>query len=178
MEVVQTKKPKNTKAELSTREIEKQIGTFNLENELNKIKIPMPLVELARNLIYKKQIAKAINFFDAECQADVINLQVEKPIIMVGPHIENNKDSIINQTPQVTDAEDEVGIGTESTSFSINRLSCSPKELGADQLTRFWRRNGTTIVLTRHSQPKKQTIRLGHTPNSSPAYRMTCLLKS
>ena len=45
---------------------------------------------------------------------------------------------IINQTPQVTDAEDEDGIGTESTSFSINRLSYSPKELGADQLTRFW----------------------------------------
>ena len=50
--------------------------------------------------------------------------------------------NIINQTPQVIDAEDEVGIGTESTSFSINRLSCSPKELGVDQLTRFWRRNG------------------------------------
>jgi hypothetical protein len=45
---------------------------------------------------------------------------------------------IINQTPQVIDAEHEVGIGTESTSFPINRLSCSPKELGADQLTRFW----------------------------------------
>jgi hypothetical protein len=45
---------------------------------------------------------------------------------------------IINHMPQVIDAEDEVGIGIESTSFSINRLSYSPKELGADQLTRFW----------------------------------------
>ena len=49
---------------------------------------------------------------------------------------------IINQTPQVIDAEDEVGIGTKRTSFSSNRLSCIPKELGDDKLTRFWRRNG------------------------------------
>jgi hypothetical protein len=91
---VQTKKPENTEVEVQTREIEKPIVSFNLENELNKIKIPMPLVELARNPIYKKQIAKAINFSDAECQADVINLQDEKPTIMFGPHIENNKDSV------------------------------------------------------------------------------------
>jgi hypothetical protein len=54
---------------------------------MNKIKIPMPLVELARNLIYKKKITKEINFSDAECQVDVINLQDEKPTIMFGPHI-------------------------------------------------------------------------------------------
>jgi hypothetical protein len=94
MKAVQTKKPENTEVEFQTREIEKPIGTFNLENELNKIKIPMPLVELARNPIYKKQIAKAINFSDVECQADVINLQDEKPTIMFGPHIENNKDYV------------------------------------------------------------------------------------
>jgi hypothetical protein len=54
----------------------------------------MPLVELARNPIYKKQIAKEMNFSDAECQADVINFQDEKPTIMFGPHIENSKDSV------------------------------------------------------------------------------------
>ena len=51
----------------------------------------MPLVELARNPIYKKQIAKEINFFDAECQDDVINLQDEKPTIIFGPHFESSK---------------------------------------------------------------------------------------
>jgi hypothetical protein len=54
----------------------------------------MPLVELARNLIYKKQVAKEINLSDAECQDDVINLKDEKPTIMFGPHIENSKDFI------------------------------------------------------------------------------------
>jgi hypothetical protein len=45
----QTKKPENTEAKIPTRETEKTIGGFSLENELNKIKIPMPLVELAKN---------------------------------------------------------------------------------------------------------------------------------
>jgi hypothetical protein len=88
---VQTKKPKNKEDEFHTREIEKSIGTFNLENELNKIKIPMPMVELSINPIYKNKIEKEINVSDIECQADVINLQDEKPTIIFGPHIENGK---------------------------------------------------------------------------------------
>jgi hypothetical protein len=54
----------------------------------------MPLLDLAKNLIYKKQIAKVINFSNVECHADVINLQDERPTIMFGPHIENTKDFV------------------------------------------------------------------------------------
>ena len=54
----------------------------------------MPLFELAKNPIYKKQITKMINFLDAKCQADVINLQDENPTIMFGLHIENAKDHV------------------------------------------------------------------------------------
>jgi hypothetical protein len=54
----------------------------------------MPLVELSRNPIYKKQITKEINFSDAEYQVDVINLEDEKPTIMFGSHIENSKDYV------------------------------------------------------------------------------------
>jgi len=50
----QTKKTKNIKTQTSTRECEKTVGGFSLENKINKIKIPMPLVELSRNPIYKK----------------------------------------------------------------------------------------------------------------------------
>jgi hypothetical protein len=35
----------------------------------------MPLVELAKNPIYKKKMAKVINFSDVEFHADVINMQ-------------------------------------------------------------------------------------------------------
>jgi hypothetical protein len=92
--IVQTKKLENIEAEVQIRETEKPIGTFKLENELNKIKIPMPLVEISRNPIYKKQIAKEIHFSYVECQVDVINLQEGKPTIMFGPHIENSKDYV------------------------------------------------------------------------------------
>jgi hypothetical protein len=90
----QTKKLKNTEAEIPTREIEKAIGGFTLENERNKIKIPMPLDELAKNVIYKKQIAKVIIFSNVEYHAEVINLQDKRPVIMFGPYIENTKDFV------------------------------------------------------------------------------------
>jgi hypothetical protein len=54
----------------------------------------MPLVELAKNMIYKKLIAKMRNFFDVEIHVDVINLQDERPTIMFILHIENTKDSV------------------------------------------------------------------------------------
>jgi len=67
---------------------EKIVGNFNLENEINKIKIPIPLVELAKNPIYRKQIAKMISFSEYEIQADFINLEDDKPNIVFGPHLE------------------------------------------------------------------------------------------
>jgi hypothetical protein len=39
---------------VQTKELEKLVSTFNLENELNKINIPVPLIELAKNPVYKK----------------------------------------------------------------------------------------------------------------------------
>jgi len=58
--------------EARTTEIDKTTGNFSLENEINKIKIPIRLVELAKNPIYRKQIHKIINFLDNESQDDVI----------------------------------------------------------------------------------------------------------
>jgi hypothetical protein len=61
-----TPQQKNDKKFMEVPQIEneKVIGNFNLENEISKIKIPIPLVELAKNPIYWKQIAKMINFSD------------------------------------------------------------------------------------------------------------------
>jgi hypothetical protein len=77
-----------------TIENDKIVGNFNLENEINKIKIPIPLVELAKRPIYRKKIAKMISFSKYEIQADVINLQDDKPNIVFGPHFEGTKDTI------------------------------------------------------------------------------------
>jgi hypothetical protein len=72
--------------EASTKEIDKLVGGFSLENGINKIKIPIPLVELAKNPVYRKQITKMIIFSNLEKQSDMINLEDDKPNISFGPH--------------------------------------------------------------------------------------------
>jgi hypothetical protein len=51
----QINKPEKKGIEIQTREVDKTTGNFSLENEINKIKIPIPLVELAK----KPSIQKA-----------------------------------------------------------------------------------------------------------------------
>jgi len=69
-------------------------GAFSFENEINKIKIPIPLVELAKNPVYQKQITKAMGVSEQESQSDVLNLEDDKPNITFGPHFEGAKDTI------------------------------------------------------------------------------------
>jgi hypothetical protein len=70
------------------------VGGLSLENEINKIKIPIPLVELAKNPVYRKQLTKMINLSDLESQSDVINLEDDKPNITFGPHFEGVRDIV------------------------------------------------------------------------------------
>jgi hypothetical protein len=51
---VQTNKLERKDLEVSTKEIDKVSGTFSFENKINKIKMPIPLVKLAKNPIYRK----------------------------------------------------------------------------------------------------------------------------
>jgi ribonuclease HI len=80
--------------EVSTVQTDKVNGAFSFENELNKIKIPIPLVELAKNPCYRKQITKMIGVSELESQSDVINLEDDRPNITFGPHFEGSKDNI------------------------------------------------------------------------------------
>jgi hypothetical protein len=90
----QTNRTEKRNTEIPSREVKRAIGSFNLESEINKIKIPVPLVELAKNPMYKKQIAKMINFSNTESHADSINLEDDNPTIMFGLHIKNAKDPV------------------------------------------------------------------------------------
>jgi hypothetical protein len=47
-----------------------------------------------KNPTYRKQIAKMINFPDIESQADVINLEDDKPNIVFGPRFEGTRDFV------------------------------------------------------------------------------------
>jgi hypothetical protein len=91
---VQTNKSERKNLKVSTRETDKVSGAFSFENELNKIKIPIPLVELVKNLVYRKQITKAMGVSELESQSDVINLEDDRPNITFGPHFEGSKDTI------------------------------------------------------------------------------------
>jgi hypothetical protein len=92
--VVQTNKLERKNSEISTREIDKVSGAFIFENELNKIKIAIPLVELAKNPIFRKKITKAMGVSELESQSNVINLEDDRPNITFGPHFEGSKDTI------------------------------------------------------------------------------------
>jgi ribonuclease HI len=92
--VIQTKKLEEKNPELLTKETDKANTSYNFENELNKIKIPIPLVELAKNPIYRKQIAKVMGVFESEAHSDVINLEDDRPNITFGPHFEGSKENV------------------------------------------------------------------------------------
>jgi len=69
-----------------TSQIDKTIlTTFNVERELERVKIPIPLDELSNNLGYKNQVSKWIQSSSVDAKGDVISLQDEKPLVVFGP---------------------------------------------------------------------------------------------
>jgi hypothetical protein len=90
---IQTNKSEEKNLELLTKETDKINTSYNFENELNKIKMSIPLVELAKNPTYRKQIAKVMGVYELERQSDVINLEDDRPNITFGPHFEGSKDN-------------------------------------------------------------------------------------
>jgi len=69
-----------------TTQIEKTIlTTFNVEKELERVKIPIPLSELSKNPGYKNQVSKWIQNTSVDAKSDVISLQDEKPAVVFAP---------------------------------------------------------------------------------------------
>jgi len=91
---IQTNKLERESPEVLTKETDKANTSYNFENELNKIKIPIPLVELAKNPTYRKQIAKVMGVYEPESHSDVINLEDDRTNITFGPHFEGFKDNV------------------------------------------------------------------------------------
>ena len=69
---------------VSLEEVNNIVGGFNLEHELNKVKIPVPLTELIKNKAYKEAAFKTFQNAVNSIPSDEINLQDEKPTITVG----------------------------------------------------------------------------------------------
>jgi len=69
-----------------TTQIEKIVLTiFNLEKELERVKIPVPLSQLSKNPRYKNQVSKWIQNTFIDTESDVIILKDEKLEVFFGP---------------------------------------------------------------------------------------------
>jgi hypothetical protein len=79
---------------VSSPEADKFSSPFSLEHEISKIKIPIPLTELVKTNSYRSHILKWLQPSSViDPVTDVINLQDEKPTIVLGPIVEERDDS-------------------------------------------------------------------------------------
>jgi ribonuclease HI len=75
------------------REAPKPTPSFNFEHEIQKIRIPVPLSELVKNEDFKRSLSKLLQSESPQPPADSVNLQDEKPAVILGPMVEDRDDS-------------------------------------------------------------------------------------
>ena len=73
--------------------MDKTSSSFNFEAEIQKIKIPIPLVELMKNESFKKDILKTLDPKSISSSADILNIYDDKPTIVLGQMIEDRDES-------------------------------------------------------------------------------------
>jgi hypothetical protein len=75
------------------KEIPKLTSSFNFEHKIQKIRIPVPLTKLIKHEEFKKRFFELLQS-EASCPPiDSINLQDEKPAVILGPMVEDRDDS-------------------------------------------------------------------------------------
>ena len=92
------KEEKNPQAVIKThvpeiKEILKSPSAFSFENEINKIKIPLPFLELIKNEEFKKYLSKMLQPKSSSNSTDSMNLQDEKTVVILRPLVEDRDDS-------------------------------------------------------------------------------------
>jgi hypothetical protein len=75
------------------KEILKSPSSFSFENEIQKIKIPIPFLELIKNEEFKRYLSKMLQPEPTSHSTNSVNLQDEKPTIILGPLVEDRDDS-------------------------------------------------------------------------------------
>ena len=74
-------KDKAEKKEVPAKEVEKT-STFSLENEISKLKVSIPLIELMKNNSYRGQVSKILNF---DPMSDMVSVEDDQPELIFGP---------------------------------------------------------------------------------------------
>jgi hypothetical protein len=75
------------------REIPKLSSSFNSEHEIQKIRIPVPLTELIKHGEFKKRFSDLLKSQASSPSTDFISLQDERPVVVLGPMVEDRDDS-------------------------------------------------------------------------------------
>jgi hypothetical protein len=75
------------------REAPKPLSSFSFEHEIQKIRIPVPLSELVKNEDFKRSLSKLLQSESPQPSTDSVNLQYEKPAVILGPMVEDRDDS-------------------------------------------------------------------------------------
>jgi ribonuclease HI len=75
------------------KEILKSPSSFSFENEVQKIKIPVPFLELIKIKEFRKYLSNELLLESSSNTTDSLNLQDEKPTVILGPLIEDRDDS-------------------------------------------------------------------------------------
>jgi ribonuclease HI len=76
-----------------TKEILKSASSFIFDNEIQKIKILVPFLELIKNEEFKKYLSEMLQPEASPSATDSVNMQDEKPTMILGPLIEDIDDS-------------------------------------------------------------------------------------
>jgi len=75
------------------RGLDKSPSPFNFQSEIQKLRIPMPLIELVKNESFKRSILEALEPKAIQASTDYVNLEDDKPAVILNPMIENCEDS-------------------------------------------------------------------------------------
>ena len=84
---------------VEVEEVRKGMQNFNLENELYKIKIPIPFTELIKNPSYKNSILKMIGSANSQVPSDTVNLQEENHKIFIGSALAKKNENDASASP-------------------------------------------------------------------------------
>jgi hypothetical protein len=75
------------------KDILKPPSSFIFENEIQKINIFVPLLELVKNEDFKRYLSQVLQPGPASYSTDLVNLQDENPDVILGPLVEYRDDS-------------------------------------------------------------------------------------
>ncbi len=91
---IAVEKPTTKQPRPTTPEQEKAQINFNIENELAKINISIPLSELAVNSAYKPKVEEWMNTSTYDKQPNSVNFEEDHPKVVFGLHVEQQSDNV------------------------------------------------------------------------------------